>query len=42
MRVRAHIPANNSHWVAVAQNVIKIMLQDSSGEVKIPGQLTEA
>jgi hypothetical protein len=33
--------ADNSRWAVMTQNVIKMTLQDSNGEVKIQGQLTE-
>jgi len=39
---RNHTLADNSHWVVMEQNVIKMTLHDSNGEVKIQGQLTEA
>jgi len=35
--VHARALADNSHWVVMEQNVIKMILQDSNGEVKIQG-----
>ena len=40
--MHAHALADYSHWVVMEQNVIKMTLQDSNGEVKIQGQQTEA
>jgi len=34
---RARALADNSHWVVMEQNVIKMTLKDSNGEVKIQG-----
>jgi hypothetical protein len=39
---RTRALADDIYWVVMEQNVIKMTLHDSNGEVKIQGQVTEA